>query len=404
MSMMRGVGIMLMAGLHVPDAAGAQSLLDRAPNVSGDWVGAPGTINFHFVHRFSVSEPPQRKVSNVPTFLIAAGLPHRILAGFNYSTNSTLAPGFPNEWEVFARWAPLSQDYGSPFDAGGQVGYNNSANGVDAEISLSKKIGITRVTVAGRALSNPFEKGNTRFAIASGATVRLGQYVALAGDLGSLTNRDSSERVAWSAGLHFAIPMTPHTVSLHVTNVAVGTLQGESRGSANVRYGFEFTIPLTLSRYFGKRVVQAPDSSADNTVVPSAALPQDTVAVPPLVATPKITPTEGAVAKPGPPEVVPATPARAEPAPAQAPAKTRKTAIKNISYLEPRIKITAGTVVEWTNTDPLPHSVTAVDKSFNSGLIQPGKSYRHTFTKPGRFDFFCTPHPFMKGTITVVAR
>jgi amicyanin len=82
-------------------------------------------------------------------------------------------------------------------------------------------------------------------------------------------------------------------------------------------------------------------------------------------------------------------------------ARVRRTTIKNISYLQPKISIAVGTTIEWTNNDPLPHSVTAVNKSFNSGLIQPGKSYRHTFTKAGRYDFFCMPHPFMKGTIVV---
>jgi amicyanin len=75
--------------------------------------------------------------------------------------------------------------------------------------------------------------------------------------------------------------------------------------------------------------------------------------------------------------------------------------IKNISYLSPKITVAVGTTVEWTNSDPLPHSVTAVDKSFNSGLIQPGKTYRHTFTKAGTFNFYCIPHPFMKGVVVV---
>jgi len=75
--------------------------------------------------------------------------------------------------------------------------------------------------------------------------------------------------------------------------------------------------------------------------------------------------------------------------------------IKNISYLQPKIQITVGTTVEWTNNDPLPHSVTAVDKSFNSGLIQPGKTFRHTFTKAGTYNFYCMPHPFMKGAVIV---
>src|SRR3954469_16992 len=50
--------------------ATAQSLLDHSPDVSGDWTGAPGTIYFHFLHRFTASGAPERKVSNVPTFLL----------------------------------------------------------------------------------------------------------------------------------------------------------------------------------------------------------------------------------------------------------------------------------------------------------------------------------------------
>ena len=57
--------------------------------------------------------------------------------------------------------------------------------------------------------------------------------------------------MAWSAGLHLAIPLTPHTLSLQASNTNAYTLQGMSRGEETVRYGFEFTIPLTLSRWFG---------------------------------------------------------------------------------------------------------------------------------------------------------
>jgi len=72
--------------------------------------------------------------------------------------------------------------------------------------------------------------------------------------------------------------------------------------------------------------------------------------------------------------------------------------------MQPRITIAAGTTIEWTNADPLPHSVTAVDRSFNSGLIQPGKTYRHTFTRAGTYNFYCMPHPFMKGVVVVTAQ
>ena len=408
-----------VAMLLMPLAAGGQSLLDRTPNVSGDWVGASGTLYFHFVHRFVTSKAPERKVSNVPTFLLATGLPRHLLAGFNYSTNSTLAPRFPNEWEVFARWAPLSEDYGAPVDIGGQIGYNNAAEGADGELSIAKRVGPARLIVAGRGLSDPFDSGNPKFAVAGGATFRLGQYVALAGDVASLLDRDSTERVAWSAGIHFAIPLTPHTVSLHATNAPVATLQGSSRGTRTVRYGFEFTIPLTLRRYFGKRAEPPPDSATlPETVVDSLAtvkpLPADVaptaqpIVVAPVVPPPAPSPADTARAPGTTPKAAPATTTRtATPtAPSKSPARqvrTVNTGMKNTSYLQPRLQITVGTTVEWKNNDPLPHTVTAADKSFNSGLIQPGKTYRQTFSKAGTYSFYCIPHPFMKGVVVVRA-
>ena len=400
----------------LPAEAGGQSLLDRSPNVSGDWVGAPGTLYFHFVHRFTTSDAPQRKVSNVPTFLVGAGLPKRFFAGFNYSTNSTLAPNFPNEWELFARWAPLSEDVGRPFDLGAQLGYNNAADGVDGEISLARRVAMARVIVAARALSDPLEEGNVRFAFAGGATVRLGRYVALAGDVASLADRDSAERLGWSAGLHIAIPLTPHTLSLHATNSPVGTLQGQSRGTSDVRFGFEFTIPLTLRRYFGRRaespapdtVVSAParlvDTAAAEEKVAETTVPAPAVTTPaapapsprPVVAAPPVDSAKSSTAKPA--TIKAAAPKPAAPRPVS---RVRKTTIKNISYMQPKITIPVGTTIEWTNSDPLPHTVTATDKSFSSGLIQPGKTYRHTFTKAGTFNFYCIPHTFMKGAVVV---
>lgn len=405
--------------LVFPAPSNGQSLLDRPPNISADWTGAPGTLYFHFIHRFSTSGAPERKVSNVPTFLLAAGLPFRLLAGVNYSTNSSLAPRFPNEWELFARWAPLSEDYGAPLDLGGQIGYNNAAEGLDGEVSVARRFGPARLIGVARALSDPFESGNVRYAFGGGGTIRLGTYVALAGDVSSLSNRDSSERVAWSAGLHLAIPLTPHTFSLQVTNTLVSTLQGISRGTEGRRYGFEFTIPLTLRRYFGRRAEQSPGDSAsmvaaadstaasvsaDSTVVavtPSPAPdPTTTVpaAVPATAPAPAATPRDTSRV----PSAQPTSPTRS--APVRTTARTVRSGMRNINYLQSRLQVTVGTTVEWKNNDPLPHTVTAVDKSFNSGLIQPGKTYSHTFTTPGTYNFFCTPHPFMKGVVVVKAQ
>jgi plastocyanin len=350
---------LLAAG--APVAASAQSLLDRPDAVSGDWVGNSGTLYFHFVHRFTASDAPDRKVSNVPTILLAGGLPMNLLVGWNYASNSNLAPRYPNEHEFFVRWAALRQQNGAPLDIAGQVGYNLAAEGVDGELSLARRQGPVRAIVAGRVLSNPFVSGETRFVLAGGGTLRLGRWVALAGDAATMLEKDDGVEAAWSAGIHLAIPQTPHSLSLHATNINAGTLQGTSRGGDEVRYGFEFTVPLTLSRYFGG----------------------------------------GRNAPPAQPAPTPATPGPgAQPVPAAA-GELFRARIVSFAYAPARIEVTAGTTVEWRNDDQLAHTVTANDASFSSPLLQPGEVWRHTFATPGTYDFYCTPHPFMKGVVVV---
>jgi hypothetical protein len=92
----------------LPGALRAQSLLDRPPNLSGGWVAGTGTLQFNFVHRFNRSDPPERKISNTPSFLMAIGLPMRSMAGFTYASNSELSSRYPNEWEFLARMAVFS--------------------------------------------------------------------------------------------------------------------------------------------------------------------------------------------------------------------------------------------------------------------------------------------------------
>lgn len=360
MRLVRAACASLMMLAVLAPTARAQSLLDRPPNLSGAWVGNSGQMYFHFLHRFTSSPAPARKVNNVPTFTVAAGLPLRTLVGLHYATNSTLAPGFPNEWEFWARHALFQQDRGFPVDLGLQAGYNNASDGVDAEVSLARRVGALRLVAAGRVLADPDSAGGREFAIGGGGTLRISRYFALAGDVATLLEREEGDQVAWSAGLHLAIPHTPHTLSLHAANTNAYTLQGLSRGEDRVRYGFEFTIPLTLSRWFGRG-------------------------------------GGGAAAAPAAPPAPPAAQAGGVAASGQ----VVKAGMRNLAYTPARIEIDAGTTVEWTNNDPLAHTVTALDKSFDSGPIESGRTWRYTFTQPGTYDFNCTPHPFMKGTVVV---
>jgi plastocyanin len=374
----------LFAAAYLPASAptaAAQSLLDRPPNLSGDWVANPGTMQFNFLHRFVQSGAPERKVTNFPTFLVAVGLPRRTTLGFHYATNSTLTPRYPNEWEFFGRYAPFSQDAGSPLDLAGQVGYNIAAEGVDGEVSLARRLGPVRLIAVTRILSNPYESGKTRLALGGGAAVRLGRYLALAGDVASLTNRDSArgEKVAWSAGLHVAIPSSPHTLSFQVTNTNTATLQGLSRGGRDRRYGFEFTIPITLARYFGRRQPPAPVSAEP--------------------ANPEAGPLVGA---PPAPEAPPADSAAAA-APARAARKGVKASIRNLAFAPGKLKIATGATVTWRNGDPLTHTITATDHSFDSGSVEYGRTWSRTFARAGTYTYSCSLHPFMKGTIVVKA-
>ena len=75
--------------------------------------------------------------------------------------------------------------------------------------------------------------------------------------------------------------------------------------------------------------------------------------------------------------------------------------MKGQAFIPSTIQIDAGTTVTWKNLDALIHTVTAVDKSFNSGNIGADGSYSHTFSKPGTYPIYCIAHPFMKATVVV---
>jgi len=346
----------LVVGTLLAGAAGvsqAQAALDRSPNLSGEWIGLPGTIYFNFLHRFTASDAPERKVANPPTFVVAAPFSSFAVVGTTYGTNSSLAPRYPNEHEYFLRVAPLRQRGGALIDLGAHLDYNDAARGADAELGAGRWVGPVRLLSAVRALRR-VDSAGYRLAIAGATVVRLGPYVALSGDAATLSHRAPGERIAWAGALQLQLPLTPHTLALEVTNVGTGTLQGSSRGDATRRFGFEFTIPLTLQRYLPHRAPRTRDSL----IVLGAGRATDSSSV-----------------------VV--------------------IRIQGLAFRIPDATVTAGATIEWRNDDPLAHTVTASDGSFQSPLIEPGHTWRHTFAKPGTFTFTCTPHPFMHGVIVV---
>lgn len=57
--------------------------------------------------------------------------------------------------------------------------------------------------------------------------------------------------------------------------------------------------------------------------------------------------------------------------------------------------------VIWVNSDNAPHTVTSANGVFDSGNMNPGDTFKFTFTTPGVYSYVCSYHPWMKGTIIV---
>jgi len=86
---------------------------------------------------------------------------------------------------------------------------------------------------------------------------------------------------------------------------------------------------------------------------------------------------------------------------------TAVTMTDDLVFKPSRVTIRAGQTVEWRNDSVLVHTVTADPriaakaadvalpagaKPFNSGNIKPKGIFRHTFTTPGTYRYFCIPH------------
>jgi plastocyanin len=75
--------------------------------------------------------------------------------------------------------------------------------------------------------------------------------------------------------------------------------------------------------------------------------------------------------------------------------------IGNFVVEPPALTIQAGDSVEWRIVSGR-HSATAKDGAWDSGELEEGTAFAHRFDAPGVYPYFCTPHDFMRGTITVL--
>ena len=75
--------------------------------------------------------------------------------------------------------------------------------------------------------------------------------------------------------------------------------------------------------------------------------------------------------------------------------------IQDFSFNPGQITVAPGTTVTWTNQGPSPHTTTADDGSWDSGLLQQGEDFSFTFDKPGTYTYHCSIHPDMTASVKV---
>jgi amicyanin len=335
----------------------AQSLLYRTPDLSGTWVPDPAVVQFNFLHRFYYF--PTKQVQNFPMFTLAFGLPANTAIGMRYVTRSEVNAS--NTVEFYGRWRALGRE-GSGFSLAFSPAYNSAASSFDGEVTGDWSTGPLTLSGSLRGASHPFGQSAARAGAGAGAVLRVNPYIALSGDVASFFNMSPAEHPAWGAAVSFAIPGSPHTFSVQVSNVGDNTIAGSSRHSqllsaltSKPLYGFEFTIPLHLARF-----------------------------------RPWFHPNEG-VAAPANVRLIPSVsgPAAAE------------VKMNGIHYRSDTVTVNAGETVRWVNTDPLVHTVAFDDGTGTSADIPQNGAFEFKFDRPGTYPYHCTQHPFMKGVVVV---
>jgi len=80
---------------------------------------------------------------------------------------------------------------------------------------------------------------------------------------------------------------------------------------------------------------------------------------------------------------------------------TASITIADFNFNPATLTINQGTTVTWTNNGPSPHTVTSDNDVFSSGILNVGEQFQYTFNTPGTYNYHCSTHPVMTGTIVV---
>jgi amicyanin len=85
-------------------------------------------------------------------------------------------------------------------------------------------------------------------------------------------------------------------------------------------------------------------------------------------------------------------------------AQDARVKIANFTFAPKRLTVKVGTTVTWGNEDDIPHTIASAAGLFKSKALDTDDSFSFTFTQPGSYEYFCSLHPHMTGTIVVEPR
>lgn len=73
--------------------------------------------------------------------------------------------------------------------------------------------------------------------------------------------------------------------------------------------------------------------------------------------------------------------------------------ITGFAFVPATVTISKGTTIIWTQQDSFPHTVTGT--GLDSGSLGKGQTFSYTFNEAGTFNYICSLHTSMKGTVIV---
>jgi plastocyanin len=71
------------------------------------------------------------------------------------------------------------------------------------------------------------------------------------------------------------------------------------------------------------------------------------------------------------------------------------------AYAPNPVTVPVGSTLTWTNNDTTAHTSSADGGAWDSGPIDPGRTFTMTFSSAGTFRYHCNIHPGMVGTVNV---